>query len=96
MQPPKPHLQNLSYLIKERERGVSLLGCCVSSIQNQPIINVVIDVDPMLYIETASESVQLLAQQRASWFHSSGMLIDGLNFAGIEKEIKQPCKEEDC
>ncbi|CAL9055282.1 unnamed protein product [Musa banksii] len=72
MQPPKPHLQNLSYLIKERER-VSLLGCFVSGLQNQPIINAVINGDPMLYIETASESVQLLAQPRALWFHTSGM-----------------------
>ncbi|CAL9185091.1 unnamed protein product [Musa hybrid cultivar] len=47
MQPPKPHLPNLSYLIKERERGVSLLGLPIR-IMFQPIINA----DPMLYIES--------------------------------------------
>ncbi|CAL9763334.1 unnamed protein product [Musa acuminata subsp. burmannicoides] len=95
MQPPKPHLQNLSYLIKKRERGVSLLGCFVSSIQNQPIINAVVDVDLMLYIETEPRYGIWLGDRflnfffRALWFHSSGMLIVSLLFAGIEEEIRR-------
>ncbi|CAL9119840.1 unnamed protein product, partial [Musa textilis] len=40
----------------------------------------------MLYVETASKSVQLLAQPRNA---------NRLSFAGIEKETKQPYKEED-